>query len=223
MLLDEASERALNDFRLLEFNGDLHCNPGDVRSDFRGPSGRPPPLRGIIKALGHHDDCVEHMPIATARRLLDDVMQMQQLGIVKLDGRRGQYIDWKFADFSTAITTPHFLTTSDILAGPIQIPPVAWAAVEYQLFVFCVADYWDFEQMLLSCNDLKFNKQRKRLNFFLLHGRNRYNLRRTSRHRTIPYTLVDPRRFDWRAPRAGAAAAGLAKRPTTSARSRARA
>lgn len=221
VLPDEAHERALNDLIHLEFNGDVYHTLGDVRGDFCGPSGRPPPLRGIVKALGRPDNCTENVHRATARRLLDDIMQMQQLGIVNIDGHRGQYIDWKFADFSTALTTPHFLTTPEILTGPIPIPPAARAAVEYQLFIFCITDYWDFQCMLTESNNFECTDQRKRLELYILQGRNRYILRRTPRHRNVVYTLVDPRRFDWRAPQAAARAAGLAKRPTKSARTRA--
>ena len=219
VLLDEDSERALNNLKLLEFNGDDHYTVGDVRSDFRGPSGRPPPIRGIVKALGTPDNTTDNLPVATARRLLDDIMQMQQLGIVRLDGRRDQFIDWKFADFSTALTTPHFLMTPEILKGPI--PPSGLAAMEEQLFLMCLADYDEFEGALRNSNDFKRTDQRKRLNLFILTGRIRYPLRRTARHRNVLYTLVDPRQFDWRAPMAAAAAAGLAKRPTESARARA--
>ncbi|EPE09535.1 hypothetical protein F503_07311 [Ophiostoma piceae UAMH 11346] len=214
VLLDEDSERALDKVKSLEFNGDIYMFVGNVRSDFRGPSGRPPPIRGIVKALGTPDNLCDDLPVATARRLLDNIVQMQQLGIVRLDGRRGQFVDWKFADFSTAITTPHFLTTPEILKGPI--PPAGLAAMEYQLFLMCICDYWDFEQTIEESNNTEWTEQRKRLNLFILRGRNRYPMR----HRVVPYTLVDPRCFDWRAPLAAAAAMGLAKRPTKSARTR---
>ncbi|CAK7231228.1 hypothetical protein SCUCBS95973_007840 [Sporothrix curviconia] len=236
VLLNEASERALHDLKVLEFDGDNNYCADDCRNLFAGLSGRPPPLRGILKTLGRPNDHREKLSTVTARRLLDDIMQMQQLGIINLDVRHWQCIDGKHADFSTAMTTPHCLTSPEVLAGKLAIPPAALAAVEYQLFTYCISDYWAFQEMVKESNRHLWMKkhpelfspyildglqQQRRVELLPISGHRRYELRRTPRHRTVPYTLVDPRRFDWRAPRAAAAAAGLAKRPTTSVRYRA--
>ncbi|KAF7513251.1 hypothetical protein GJ744_010647 [Endocarpon pusillum] len=81
-------------------NGDY---PGleDMRSRFLGRDGKPPPLRGTIKALGEGD---EPLQMRHAKRLRRNIFQLQQLGIIHIDVAYRQLIDGKFADFSTAIT-----------------------------------------------------------------------------------------------------------------------
>ncbi len=198
LLLDEEHERVMMDrfsHLSLDFNGN-GTEPGlvDQRSRFPGRDGRPPPLRGIVKAFGRVDE-----PLRTTgvKRLLRDVIQMQQLGIVRIDVAHAQLVDGKIADFSTAITTPHFITTPEI--DPC-LTPERKAAMEYMTFQLSVGDFWYFNAMVNEWN--KEQKDRKdRISVYAIPRgggcRVPYNLRsRPSRERL--YSLANPTLYDWR-------------------------
>ncbi|CAK7216964.1 hypothetical protein SCUCBS95973_002991 [Sporothrix curviconia] len=155
ILLDEEHEKKLHDKFVLRFNGSDE-QPGDDEDDFRARypgarSGRPPPIRGILKALGSciplDDDEVPNLSVRDAKRLLRETVQMQQLGIIDLDLRREQLIDGKFCDLSTAVTVPHFLTTPEL--NPL-LEERSCAAMEYETFLHSINDYWMYSDMILS-------------------------------------------------------------------------
>ncbi|KAI5864218.1 hypothetical protein GGS23DRAFT_595855 [Durotheca rogersii] len=145
LLLDEEHERAMMDQfgRLnLEFNGNAEY-PGaeDMRSRFLGGDGRPPPIRGIVKKFGHVDGDWRTRGV---RRILRDVIRLQQLGIINIDVAHRQLVGGKFCDFSTAITIPHFVTTPEL--NPCLTPK--WiSAMEFETPQFSINDYWEFDDM----------------------------------------------------------------------------
>ncbi|KAK0610729.1 hypothetical protein DIS24_g12031 [Lasiodiplodia hormozganensis] len=147
VLLDEKHEHIImSQFsdKNLEFNGNGE-NPGidDMRSRFLGRHGKPPPLRGIIKALGKAD---EPLRKRSARKLYQSIVSLQQLGIINIDVAHRQLIDGKFADFSTAITTPHFITTPEL--NP-RLTPEWISAMEFETFQFSINDFWAFDNMVV--------------------------------------------------------------------------
>ncbi|ERS95631.1 hypothetical protein HMPREF1624_08147 [Sporothrix schenckii ATCC 58251] len=145
VLLDEAHERKLTEQFKLEYNGSIDF-PGD--EDMRGlylgeRSGKPPPLRGIIKKLGSTIDpwSPANVRVRTMRRILRDTIRLHQLGIFYLDLRPEQLVDNMMCDFSTAFTVPHFM------ASPELNPKLAekdLAAMEHEVFLYTINDYWSF-------------------------------------------------------------------------------
>ena len=203
VLLDEEHERVMmeqfkNRYRHLHLcftgNGD-DAGPEDLRSRFPGRDGRSPPIRGIVKAFGQAN---EPLRAKSARKVLRDVTQLQQLGIIHVDVGHRQLIDGKLADFSTAITSPHYITTPEL--NP-HIPPGWLPAIEFETFQFSINDYWEFDSMVEIWNEEHEDpKDKISVNAFPGgHGcRIHYNLRpRPSLQRV--YSLVDPRLYDWRA------------------------
>jgi len=197
VLLDERHERALMDqFSNLEldFNGNGN-HPGyyDMRSRFLGRDGRAPPLRGIVKALGQAE---EHLRTKDARRILREVVGLQQLGIFHVDVAHRQLIGGKIADFSTAVTVPHFLTNPEL--NP-SLTPEWISAMEFETFQFCIGDFWQFDSMVELWNDEHDDPRDKLAVFAFPGGRGcqfKYGLRSTPSRERV-YSLVDPRRFGW--------------------------
>ncbi|KAG7292935.1 hypothetical protein NEMBOFW57_002980 [Staphylotrichum longicolle] len=197
VLLDERHERAVMDKFSdldLDFNGNGDY-PGyyDMRSRFLGRDGRAPPIRGIVKALGRAE---EHMRTSDARRILREVVSLQQLGIFHVDVAHRQLIDGKIADFSTAVTTPHFLTNPEL--NP-SLTPEWISAMEFETFRFCLADYWQFDDMVEEWND-EHDDPRDKVKVSALPGtrgrQSTYGLRSTPSRERV-YSLVDPRRLGW--------------------------
>ncbi|KAI8633147.1 kinetochore Sim4 complex subunit FTA2-domain-containing protein [Xylariaceae sp. FL1651] len=198
LLLGEDHERAMMDQfspLKLDFNGDIYCQGREeVRSRFLGKSGRPPPIRGIVKEFGPSD---EDLRTKDVRRILQDVIRLQQLGIIHIDVAHTQIISGKICDFSTAITVPHFVTTPEL--NPCLTPE--WiAAMEFETFQFSINDYWEFDEMVRVWND----EQEDGKNQISVHAfpggigcRIKYDLRRTPARDRV-YSLVDPRSYDWR-------------------------
>ncbi len=193
ILLDEQHERAMrdqySDIRL-EFDGNGDA-PGyeEVRSVFPGKDGRPPPLQGILKAFGKTD---EQLGTKDTRRLLGDVIGLQQLGIISIDVGHRQLVGGKFADFSQAITFPHFMTNPEL--NPF-IEPEWISAMGFETFQFCADDYWTFDSMVEIWND-EHDDPKDKLSVFAFPRRKgdriKYDLRpKPSRERI--YSLVDPR------------------------------
>ncbi|KAL1888651.1 hypothetical protein Sste5346_009443 [Sporothrix stenoceras] len=118
ILLDETHEHMLADRFELEFNGSVDW-PGyyDMRGRFLGErSGKPPPIRGLLKALGKPGPVTDppNFTISSARRLLRNTIKMHPLGIIFLDTRQDQFIEDKMCDFSQTLTVPHFLTNPEL-------------------------------------------------------------------------------------------------------------
>ncbi len=210
ILLDEQHERALEDqFRdvpRVYINFDGSAEPifePDLRSRFLGRDGRKPPIRGIVKALGTTD---ETLRAKDARRILRDMIGLQQLGIINLDPQYWQFVSDKFCDFSTAITTPHYVTSPEL--NP-SIAPEWIPRMEHDTFLYSINDFWAFDRMVLRWNDEHDNPKDK-LSISTFPGGNgcrvRYNLRGTPVGECV-YSFVDPRRYDWRPPATVAAKA----------------
>ncbi|KAM6525385.1 hypothetical protein FALCPG4_010934 [Fusarium falciforme] len=193
LLLEDANERAMmNQFKdhRIKFNGNILFPEGmDMRGRFLGKDGRPPPIRGIVKEFGQPE---KELSMRTLRSILKEVIQMQQLGIIRLDVADRQFINGKMADFSTAITFPHFITSPEL--NP-HLTPEMVSAMELETLLFSRKDYEEFDQMVGMWNDENPSHQRF---FFSLPGGDdglKYNLRSLpSRNRL--YSLVDPRLYD---------------------------
>ncbi|TPX15765.1 uncharacterized protein E0L32_000099 [Thyridium curvatum] len=154
-----------------------------------------PPIRGILKALGtltkpacKRDDT----------RYFTDLCKMQQLGITGLDPNDGQLVDWKQADFSIAITTPHPLLTPFEMnprIGPEWLP-----LLEFNAFSRTSFDYNCFNNALHhrpALEDRDWNPKTDAPPDYDCRGRpGRYDLRKMP-HRH-PFAFVDPRKYDWR-------------------------
>jgi hypothetical protein len=198
LLLDDQHERALMDrfsHLRLDFNGNGDY-PGheDMRSRFLGRDGRVPPLRGIIKAFGRVE---ERLRMRDARRILRDVIRLQQLGIVYIDVAHRQLVSGKFADFSMAMTTPHFLMTPEL--NP-SLTPEWISAMEFETFQYSINDYWQFDDMVQLWNaEHEDRKDQLPVNAFPGGDgcRISYNLRRTPSRERV-YSFVDPRLYNWR-------------------------
>lgn len=202
LLLDEEHERTVRQFWKasnrfdIEFNGSIFaCGDTELRSFFQGKSGRPAPIRGIVKEFGQ---CNEVLQTKKARRILRDTTRFQQLGIFSLDTGTRQMVNDKWADLSQALTVPHFLTNPEL--NP-RLTPEMVADMELETFIFSKHDYLNFDDMILSWNFEAKNRKRK-LSIRALPSRLRY--RDTYDLRSLPsrgrvYSYVDPRRYDWKA------------------------
>ncbi|TPX11788.1 uncharacterized protein E0L32_007525 [Thyridium curvatum] len=206
LLLDEEHERTLmsrfSDLDL-EFSG-TWSEPGiEERSRYPGESGKDPPIRGIVKEFGQENTVLR---VKDAKKALRDIIQLQQLGIVNIDPEQRQIINGKFADFSIAITTPHYMMNPEM---NIFLTPEWRSAVEYEAFGHSLRDYLEFDNMIVGWNcELKWtgNKKHKPLSVFAFpNGKGlqiKYDLRK-SPDRERAFSYVDPRTYDWRAPRPG--------------------
>lgn len=197
LLLDEQHERAMMDrfsHLNLDFNGDNEW-PGDedMRSRFLGRDGRPPPIRGIVKEFGPGDDDLRARDM---RKLLRDVIRLQQLGIIQLDVAHRQIISGKLCDFSTTITVPHFLTNPEL--NPCLTPE--WiSAMERETFDISCNDYWEFDDMVHSWNK---EHEKNKISVHAFPGGTYpkiYNLRSMPSRGRV-YSLIDPRLYDWKTP-----------------------
>ncbi|KAK4241584.1 kinetochore Sim4 complex subunit FTA2-domain-containing protein [Achaetomium macrosporum] len=195
LLLDEQHERALMErfnHLGLDFNGNGDYPghyPGDydLRSRFLGRDGRPPPLRGIVKALGQTK---EPLRARGSRRILRDVIRLHQPGIIDIGVAHRQLVDGRPANFSTVITTPPFLTNPEL--NP-SLAPEWIAAREFETFQFSINDYWAFDIMdKLTVRAFPSGRG----------CRIDYGLRSTPSRDRVD-SLVDPRRYHWRASATG--------------------
>jgi hypothetical protein len=198
VLLDQDHERAILDqFRDIDlcFTGDMD-RPGDeeTRTRFLGKGGRPPPVRGIIKEFG---PSIEDLQGSLVRKIFRDVVKIQQLGIIGLDMGHRQIIGGKLSDLSIAITTPHPLTTPEL--NP-NIEPAWVERLTYATFMYSRRDYWQLDDMVREWN-AENGGTKKKISFHASPSDGppvKYNLRSKPSRQAI-YTLVDPRRYDWKA------------------------
>ena len=121
-------------------------------------------------------------------------MRLQQLGIISIDVAYRQLISGKLADFSTAITTPHFVTTPEL--NP-SLTSECLLLMEYEIFQYSINDYWEFDDMVQLWND-EHEDRRDQLSVYAFPGGNgcriNYNLRSTPSRERV-YSLVDPRLY----------------------------
>lgn len=201
LLLDEEHERAFrtqfSDMRI-EFDGNMERSGGDEqRTLFLGRDGRAPPIRGIVKEFGLGLGYEENLRPALARKVLRDVVKLQQLGIIHIDVGCRQIIDDKLVDFSTAMTTPHFLITPEL--NP-RLTPEMISALEYETFKVSLSDYLEFDDMMSDWNR-EHAAQRGRISVNAFPGGRgcgmKHNLRSKAARERV-YTFVDPRKYDWR-------------------------
>ncbi len=175
----------------LDFDGTPDSN-SDIRSHFLGHDGRKAPIRGIVKAFGTTDDTLR---AKDARRILRDMISLQQLGIINLDPQYWQFVSDKFCDFSSALTTPHFMMNPELspFIAPEWIP-----RMEFDTFRVSVHDFWTFDGMVERWNT---DNPKDKISVSAFPGdngcRSRYNLRSTPAGECV-YSFVDPRRYDWR-------------------------
>jgi len=202
VLLDEEHERVVMDqFSHLEinFNGNIqYSGYEDLRSRFVGKGvDRAPPIRGIVKEFGPTE---EDLQTRGARRILKDIIRLQQLGIIHIDVGHRQLVGGKLCDFSTAITVPHFITTPELnpCLEPEWIP-----ALEFETFQFSINDYWEFDEMVREWNYEQEERKtkKKKISVYAFPGgrgcRIKYDLRSTPLRERV-YSFVDPRLYDWR-------------------------
>lgn len=202
LLLDDEHERAVTQFwkasnrHDIEFNGSIwYDGEPELRSLFRGKSGRPAPIRGIVKEFGQ---CTEVLRAKHARKILRDTIRLQQLGIFCLDMGMQQMVNDKWADLSQAFTVPHILTNPEL--NP-RLTPEMVADMELEAFALCKHDYLDFDDMIRTWNwDAKNRKNQLSIRALPY----RFNYRETHDLRSLPsrgrvYSYVDPRLHDWKA------------------------
>lgn len=214
VLLDEEHEQALHTrFPGIEFNGDIE-DPGgaDQRARFLGRDGRRPPLRGILKHFGRpYKDDEEDEPKTkqqllqpkVIRKMLVVIGSLHRLGILRIDVAVRQLVDDRFSDFSTAITTPHFVTTPEL--NP-RLTPWMRAAMELETFTLARGDYTDFDHMVSLWNMEHFRVYDrdypgwKPLKTEAFPGgrvrRIKYELRNKAATEGAIFTFMDPRRYD---------------------------
>lgn len=216
-LLDEEHERAMMaqcDLNYWSFNGDIDfagCvdEEADQRRRFLGKDGRPPPLRCIVKAFGEviPQDDEGRFQQTTARRLLQDLIKLQKLGIMQIDVGTRQLVDGKYGDFSTAITMPHFITSPEL--NP-NLTPAMIDQMQKQTFEHCVNDYLDFDAMVDAWNH-EFGEVKGHMSVEAYPGgrgigRSMPHHLRSERGKGSEkplYTFVDPRRYGWNTSPAG--------------------
>ncbi|EPE03319.1 hypothetical protein F503_02057 [Ophiostoma piceae UAMH 11346] len=214
ILLDEENERRLQDKFNLEFNGDNEISEDDLRGRFLGErSGKPPPVRCIVKALGstHARNDPVNFSVPMMRRLFRETVQLQQLGIFCHDTRIENLINDKLADFSTAITVPHFMTTPEL--NPL-LTAKDIEDMELETFMRTMSDYWAYIEMLFFMDRNPAQRSKLLDKIPVLPGglnphlAKRLVLRDTPRrklgHQRV-FAMVDPRRYDWKATSAAAA------------------
>ncbi|KAG5952846.1 hypothetical protein E4U53_007778 [Claviceps sorghi] len=154
ILLDEKHEQIMMDqfshLDELEFDGDAQTGAGyDLRSFFLCKDGRVPPIRGIVKEFGQSPEELDTFRTQDARKILRDIIQLHQLGIINIDVAIRQIINGKICDFSTAVTVPHFMTTTEL--NP-RLTPEWISAMEFEVFQFTICDLWEFDDMVFSWN-----------------------------------------------------------------------
>ncbi|KAI5920152.1 kinetochore Sim4 complex subunit FTA2-domain-containing protein [Camillea tinctor] len=196
VLLDDEHERALqaqfSDLKL-EFTGDMDSSDAELRSRYVGKGGKLPPIRGLVKEFGRGE---EDLRARNASRILRNIVQLQQLGIIHIDVGHRQIISGKIADFSTAITSPHYMLNPEL--NP-HLNPKHISAMEYEAFKFSMMDYWDFDLMIHEWNEEPKNRKKQVSVYAYPRGNGckiKYNLRSTPNRERV-YSFADPRQYDW--------------------------
>lgn len=230
VLLDEASERAVTEkfsemavmqkfrHRNLTFEGGPEDDgDDDLRSRFLGKNGRPPPIRGLVKEFVQGPELLYTRDM---RKVLADIIRIQQLGIIGLDIAARNFIGTKLVDFSQAVTTPHYQVTPEL--NP-YLTASNISTLEYSTFICSINAYWEFDFMVKEVNEEHRAKKKKislvALPFNKARSSTGYGLRpklssSLPPSRACVHTHVDPRLYDWKA----STAAKTAKSTPTAAR-----
>ncbi|KAI1317819.1 kinetochore Sim4 complex subunit FTA2-domain-containing protein [Xylariaceae sp. FL0255] len=203
LLLDEEQERYLlehftdiNGARLKFHEGDDSLEDGDPLSRIRCKDARPSPIRCIVKEFGPTDPDLKSSDV---RRILREIIQLQQLGIIQIDVAHRQLVGGKLCDFSVAITVPHIITSPEL--NP-RLTPYWVSRMEFEAFQFSISDYWDFDDMINEWNeDEQYDNRRKnKISVLAFPGGNghiKYNLRSIPARERF-FSFVDPRLCEWR-------------------------
>lgn len=212
VLLDQENEAAMMAKCNLDkwrFNGDgdfCGYEEGEVENRLRfvGEKGRPPPFRCIVKDFGavidDEEETSPHFSQRTARQMLQVTIKLHKLGIIDHDARICNLVDEKFSDFSTAITTPHFMTSPEL--NP-KLTPAMVEAMRKATFESCVNDYLILDSEVFEWNR-DYAKTRGRISIEAYPGGQRmhHNARHDLRNQAFKkrlYTFADPRKYDWTA------------------------
>ncbi|OTB03976.1 hypothetical protein M426DRAFT_262659 [Hypoxylon sp. CI-4A] len=209
LLLDERHERIMMDqFQNLRlernFCGSIHSPQGfdPLRSRFLG---RNAPIRGLVKEFGQPD---QDLTTPGAKKILQNIISLQQLGIFNLDVAHRQIINGRISDFSSAVTIPHFKTSPEL--NP-NLSPDQISGMEFETFYLCFQDYRYFDNMIKEFNEEERQKKKKiHVSAFPSRPTRRYRLRGTQSRidsgRQQPvmvskdvarfYTHVDPRKLE---------------------------
>ncbi|KAK7424851.1 hypothetical protein QQZ08_008481 [Neonectria magnoliae] len=184
-----------------------------MRNRFLGKDGRPPPLRGIVKEFGEVEARLRE---SDAMAMFNNMVDMHQLGIFRLDIEHHQFVNNKLSDLSQAITFPHFATNPEW--NP-HLTPEQIAAMEYDVFRWTLGDYVRMDYTIQIWNEAH-KRQKDKVRFRALPDammKRKHNLRQTpARGPQCPYVLFDPRGYDWKASdtSVGDGATGTAPRGT---------
>lgn len=205
VLLDEKHEEEIYTRfkeRDITFEADENCtaDPSVIfRTRFLGKGDRPPPIRGIVKQFGQ--TCPdEDYNTKMCRQLLADVKQLQLLGIFHLDLAVRQLVDGKIADFSLAITVPHYFTTPEL--NP-RLTPEIRSIMEREVFALSMGDFLEIDYIALWWNYEHGEQQGREITAYAYPGgggsppMRPYRLRNRAFGERV-YTLVDPRQYDRR-------------------------
>ncbi|KAM0548515.1 hypothetical protein ACHAPJ_009838 [Fusarium lateritium] len=192
LLDDEHEQTMMNQFKHLDldFKGD-EDDPGyfDMRSRFLGRHGRLPPIRGIVKEFEQADQDLQNRG---AKKIIKDIIRIQQLGIVNMDVAHRQIINGKLSDFSTAVTIPHFITNPEM--NP-RLTPEWISSMEMETFILSYKDYRDFDMMIDEWN----GEHEKKVTVEALPGgydcETKHRLRSTPSRERV-YSYVDPRNYE---------------------------
>ncbi|CAH0004893.1 unnamed protein product [Clonostachys byssicola] len=198
VLLDEDHERTLRDrFPDRKLDWIFQDDSGSRRQEFLTKDGKPPPIRAIVKEFGSGVDKLRDRQL---RKTLKDTIQLQQLGMIGIDVAERQLINGKLCDFSTTMTTPHFVMNMEMHP---HLTPLGKARMEFDLFWYSMYDYMVFDEMVDEWNE-EHRLQKDQVSVRALpqlYGSDSwtYNLRKTASRERV-FTHVDPRLYDWRAP-----------------------
>lgn len=211
VLLSEENEASLkNTFKdmWLSFSGDCHNEFLDddlsLRARFLGRGGKLPPIRGILKEFGQAP-AYEDLRSKDFETMLRLTVSLHQLGIVRLDMDPKQFINGKLADFSIAVTTPHFMLNPEL--NP-HLASDHTSSIEFEAFRLSLGDYWQLDESVGDFNDeTTHNRDPHRpavqhtIRFHGIPGSRAFPRRplRSKAHRDAFYTHADPRSYDWRA------------------------
>ncbi|KAI0391760.1 kinetochore Sim4 complex subunit FTA2-domain-containing protein [Xylariaceae sp. FL0594] len=207
VLLDDDHERQLT--KLCSDDTPTHSKFCGTGQDAGGPEMRvhflteanrtPPPLRAVVKELGKPSETNFHAK--DLRKMLRDIGQLQQLGIIKIDPAPRQIINGKISDFSTSLTTPHCLMTPEL--NPYQTAEMK-PSMERQTFMLSINDYWKYDsevKEMLEKNKPGVKGNLARVYAFPEGSRRLRNSQRRQKRSTgwVATTFVDPRRYNWKA------------------------
>lgn len=186
--------------RLQESGSEWDRGCRDMRQGFLCKDGRPVPIRCILKAYRQVVDDSEEtkaLTVELADKMFWDIVELQQLGVCDMDVALRQYVNGKIADFSIAMTVPHFAMNPEL--NP-SLPASAIATMEKETFISAIADFIEYDTLLwLFPNELE-GQSKSLWAFSNEQSYKKSPVLRSTEARSRVYTHVDPRRYDWKNP-----------------------